>query len=142
MLGRFAELAKELERELEAQRAAARAEGLSAADADATLLVPGRRVTPAAPRPVFDAPAPDRRPAADPSVRSPRAGAEKQVARPRKPSSAGLDRLEAYDPLRRAIILSELLGRPGGLAGKSVLDNWASPGDPVPDPSPPPSRPS
>ena len=138
LLGRFAELAKQIERELEEQRAAARAQGLSAADADATLLVPGRRVIPAAPQPVFEAPTTGRRPAADPSVRRPRA--EKQVARSPKPSSAGLDRLEAYDPLRRAIILSELLGRPGGLSGRSVLDRWESLGGRDPDPSVPPER--
>jgi len=139
LLDRMVEYANELERqarETEARRAGA------AAGAERTVVVPGRRVRPLsvegraqpaeaplrtaddiATQPGAEITRPWRRegarhleaarisrrtgipPAAEPE-------SEGDVRRPRRP---GLGRLDRYAPLQRAIVLSEVLGRPPGL---------------------------
>lgn len=122
---RWTEMARELERELREQ-----AEGTRRPEQAGEMInIPGRRVdaTPPATRPsaiwkegIAEAGEIQdelRRPGvarARPSVRPP----SRATAAPRRRSSGvlRLERLDRYGPLERAIILSEILGPPPGLA--------------------------
>ncbi|MDX1577514.1 MAG: hypothetical protein R3266_03475 [Gemmatimonadota bacterium] len=148
ILGDWSELAHQLEEQIEArtserrpvepprQRPRPRPPEPSAPGED-TVLVPGRRIRPneigggrGRANLVRDATrAPDRLPPR-PATR-PRLAARTDAHRParvRRPGSGGLDRFERYDPLQRAILLSEILGPPPGLGDEGPgLGRWDPP---------------
>jgi len=101
--GRWAEIAAELERQIQSQQQApeTRAEPTS----QRTVLVPGHRVEP---RPQ------DREPS--PAIPIAPVAVVPSSGRRR---SRGLAGLERYDVLKRTVILSELLGTPPGHAGSA-----------------------
>lgn len=139
----WAEMARQIEQQVEAQREAGQQTLVTAEeDDDRAFLVPGRRVVPVetpdwSPAPSSTAVATRsrgelemesrgtlaRRPE---SAREPR---PKVVAPPakvsgrRRPGSTGLvERLARYSPLQRAMILSELLGPPIAMKDRRFLD--------------------
>jgi len=154
LLDRMMEYATELERQAREQEAelARRAPGRDAPER--TVVVPGRRVSPTrveAPPSVGRGPAfsaDDIAVAPDAEITRPwrlapaqplevtriaRGGGapsepehETSVRRPRRP---GLSRLDRYAPLKRAIALAEVLGRPPGFDGVGAVERrWSEDG--------------
>ena len=137
LLAKWAEMAAELERQVQEQQraaeeaqAAARREHEARTRRDATpdeperlVVVPGRRVYPArtddrsGPMPVrWEEPA-SARVAGAPSRLEARPHAEPVGSGTGRGRPRGLDSLERYGSLKRAMILSEVLGEPPGLSG-------------------------
>jgi hypothetical protein len=145
VLSRWTEFAAELERQMKEQQEVQRSRG-SAFETEKTVVVPGRRVYPRSAAPTeparrgepshwddwqsepddhslhddddprgrkFHAPAPR-------DVRAARVSSRVEtVERVRRP---GLARLDGYDPLKRAVILADVLGTPPGLDGISPAE--------------------
>jgi hypothetical protein len=128
LLSRWSELAAELERQMQEQQqtaretqAEARMEHAPPEEPERLVVVPGRRVYPARTREPSGtiarrAEASPARGAGAPSTLESRPHAE-PVARRGRRKASGLERLESYSPLKRAIILSEVLNEPPGVSG-------------------------
>lgn len=124
ILGSFADLAREIERQMQDAADA----GREREEPERTVVVPGRRVDPGESPTLYDATGPVAiASGATPAKRPLRsAEPEPEAGRSRRRAGGrGLERLERYDPLKRAVLLSEILGTPPGLSeGERRLGRW------------------
>ncbi|MDH3733200.1 MAG: hypothetical protein OEU54_06675 [Gemmatimonadota bacterium] len=151
LLSRWSELAAEFERQVQEQQASAReaARPASSEEPERLVVVPGRRVYPteagsdeARSRESHwsdwqsdpqshglhsDVSAGGARESHVPHQRGSATPAKGLSGRRERRSGAGLARLESLHPLKRAIILSELLGPPPGLEGVAPAERRLGP---------------